>query len=115
MRMRTIRIWARRFMVAYTPSYVPRGTIRRFSYFPSTCFFSDLFAFYQIFGAGAPVVGQRLFSHGPQKRVTNFLPIGRVFSEQFGAGAPVVGQRLFSLWCSAPIIVQLRSDVKSFL
>ena len=86
------------------PSYVPRGTIRRFSYFPSTCFFSDLFAFYFIFGAGAPVVSQRLFLHGPQKRVTNFLPIGRVFSEQFGAGAPVVGQRLFSLWCSAPII-----------
>jgi len=91
-------------MVAYIPHMFHVEQYADFFYFPSPCFFSDLFAFYFIFGAGAPVVSQRLFLHGPQKRVTNFLPIGRVFSEQFGAGAPVVGQRLFSLWCSAPII-----------
>jgi hypothetical protein len=49
-----------------------------------------------IFGAGAPVVGQRLFLHGPQKRVTELPPNGQVFFDKIGAGAPVVSQRLIS-------------------
>jgi hypothetical protein len=64
-----------------------------------------------IFGAGAPVVGQRLFSHGPQKRVTDWcklvivyfsarlsVPLGKL--DKIGAGAPVVVRRRFCLCCS---------------
>ena len=51
------------------PTFVPRGTYLKIW---KICFF-------QIFGAGAPVVSQRLFLHGPQKRVTNLPAIGRVF------------------------------------
>jgi hypothetical protein len=45
--------------------------ISGFFHFPEKSEKSQKFAFFQIFGAGAPVVSQRLFLCGPRKRVTD--------------------------------------------
>ena len=75
-----------------------------FFYFPEKSQKIPKTGYFFIFGAGAPVVSQRLISHGPQKRVTELPPIGRVFFQhlldKIGAGAPVVVRRRFSLCCS---------------
>ena len=63
---RAARDW---YQARIMPTFVPRGTYLKIW---KICFF-------QIFGAGAPVVSQRLFLHGPRKCVTKLLAIGRVF------------------------------------
>jgi len=71
-----------------------------FFHFPEKSQKNPKTGYFFIFGAGAPVVSQRLISHGPQKRVTELPPIGRVFFQhlldKIGAGAPVVVRRRFS-------------------
>ena len=64
MRMRTIRIW-----------HVPRGTLRAEN-FLKKAWLSE------IFGAGAPVVSQRLYSGGLHLDSREFTPKGVVFYEK---------------------------------
>jgi hypothetical protein len=52
------------------------------------------------FGAGAPVVSQRLFPAEPHLVPREFGRKGVVFYDKIGAGAPVVSQRLFSFGAS---------------
>ena len=72
---------------------VPRGTLRAEKIWEKAWLS-------QIFGAGAPVVGQRLFSAGLHLVPREFGRKGVVFYDKIGAGAPVVSQRLFSFGAS---------------
>ena len=65
MRMRTIRIW-----------HVPRGTLR------AEIFLEKKAWLLEIFGAGAPVVSQRLYSGGLHLDSREFTPKGVVFYEK---------------------------------
>ena len=80
MRMRTIRIW-----------HVPRGTLRAEKIWEKAWLS-------QIFGAGAPVVRQRLYSGGLHLVPREFAAIGVVYFQKIGAGAPVVVQQRFVWW-----------------
>jgi hypothetical protein len=50
-----------------------------FFHFPEKSQKNPKTGYFFIFGAGAPVVSQQPIAYGPQKRVTNFPPIGQVF------------------------------------
>ena len=80
MRMRTIRIW-----------HVPRGTLRAENFLKKAWLL-------EIFGAGAPVVSQRLFPAGLHLVPREFGRKGVVFYDKIGAGAPVVEWRN-ERWC----------------
>ena len=80
MRMRTIRIW-----------HVPRGTLRAENFLKKAWLL-------EIFGAGAPVVGQRLYSGGLHLDSREFGRKGVVFYDKIGAGAPVVEWRNERWW-----------------
>ena len=92
------------FQARIMPTFVPRGTYLKIW---KICFF-------QIFGAGAPVVSQRLFLHGPQKRVTNLPAIGRVFYLTIGAAAPKCENEVVFKWCCSRRL-QYSTDAMSSL